>query len=182
MSDVDVLLQLLHRLSAGFIDAAVVVDGERRVLDFNRHFRALFSRQQARRLKGSTCCQFLDLALCEGGQSCLGRRCMDEGNPLRFDEIDGTLETESTPRRFIVSATPLAEEGEAPQGALILLRDVSDAADVQRKYKHMLEKEAREKERLRDQIVRKTKELMDTNMELNRVQKELMGYKKGLFG
>jgi hypothetical protein len=44
----------------------------------------------------------------------------------------------------------------------------------------MLETEARERERLAAQIRSRTKELLDTNQTLLKVQKELLGYKKGL--
>ena len=170
-------LSQLKDLGAAFLDAWVLVDSERKVQDFNPHYRAFFPRHQARRLKGSTCCQFLELGVCGSGSACLAQRCLEERAPVRFDEIPATLDGDDRPRTVIASAAPVGTEG-----ALILLRDVSDAADVQRKYKEMLDHETREKERLRDEIVRKTKELMDTNMELNRVQKELMRFKKGLFG
>ena len=172
-------LDLLERISGVFIDAWVVVDGERRVLAFNPHYRALFPRAQARKLKGSMCCQFLRLGVCEG-QTCLARRCIEDGSPARYDEISAVLEGDPQPKRVIASAVPLSDEG--GEAALILLRDVSDQADVQRKYKGMLERETHEKELLREEITRKTKELMDANIELNRIQRELMRFKKGLFG
>lgn len=165
----------IKQIGAAFLDAWVAVGADRKVIDFNPHYRAMFSRAQARKLKGSTCCQFLKLSVCDEG--CLAQRCQREAAPVRLDEVPAQLDGEDRPKRFIASAAPLA--GDA---AVIVLRDVSDAADVQRKYKEMLERETREKEGLREEIVRKTKELMDTNMELNRVQNELMRFKKGLFG
>ena len=59
---------------------------------------------------------------------------------------------------------------------------MSDLADVQRKYKQMHEREAREKTRLQGVIHSRTQELLEANRELNRIQKELVQYKKGLFG
>jgi hypothetical protein len=44
----------------------------------------------------------------------------------------------------------------------------------------MLDNEARERERLAAQIRSRTKELLETNQTLLRVQKELLAYKKGL--
>lgn len=167
----------LSPLGAAVLDAYVVVDAERKVVAFNPHYRAMLTRSQARKLQGSPCCAHLKLGLCDEAEGCLAARCQQAGAPLRFDEIEASLtEGESSPRTVIASAAPV--EG----GAVILLRDVSDAAGVQRKYKEMLDQEAREKARLREQIVRKTKELMDTHMALDRVQQELMNYKKGLFG
>jgi hypothetical protein len=44
----------------------------------------------------------------------------------------------------------------------------------------MLDNEARERERLAAQIRSRTKELLETNQTLLRVQKELIAHKKGL--
>ena len=51
---------------------------------------------------------------------------------------------------------------------------------MQVKYQEMLDHEARERERLAGQIRSRTKELLETNQNLLRVQKELLAYKKGL--
>jgi hypothetical protein len=51
---------------------------------------------------------------------------------------------------------------------------------VQVKYQEMLETEARERERLANQIRTRTKELLETNQLLLKTQKELLSYKKGL--
>lgn len=172
------LLARIRAVGAVFIDPWVAVDDTGTVVDFNPHFRSLFSRQQARKLQGSPFGRFLSLEVPDGE---LAARCLAEDKPLRFDEIAARIEGDDEVRSFIVSAAPVQGDSGA-RVALILLRDVSDAATMQRKYKTMLDRETREKERLQDEITRKTKELMDTNMELNRTQKELMRFKKGLFG
>jgi len=169
----DDMLDRIRAVGAVFIDPWVAVDRGGEVVDFNPHFRALHSRQNARKLQGSPLSRYvhLDLEVDPIAQ------CLDEGKPVRYDEIRVTIEGEESPRPFIISAAPV--DGSL---VLVLLRDVSDAADVQRKYKTMLDRETKEKERLQDEIGRKTKELVDTNIELNRTQKELMRFKKGLFG
>jgi hypothetical protein len=65
-------------------------------------------------------------------------------------------------------------------GALEIQRNVTDEAVVQTKYQEMLDTEARERERLAAQIRSRTKELLETNQTLLRVQKELLAYKRGL--
>ncbi len=100
-------LSHLRKLGAAFLDAWVVVDGERKVQEFNPHYRAFFPRHQARRLKGSGCCQFLQLGVCGNGSTCLARRCIDEGAAVRFDEIPANLEGDERPRKVIASAAPL---------------------------------------------------------------------------
>lgn len=174
------VLGQIRALGAAFLDGWFVVDGDRRIIEFNSQFRGLFTRSQARQLNGSQCCQFLALGVCEGG-ACLARRCIEDQAPVRYDEITATREGDGETLRVIASAAPITTE-DGSVAALVVLRDVSDAADVQRKYKSVHEQHAREKDALRDVIARKTKELMDANMELNRIQKELMRFKKGLFG
>ena len=176
------LIERIRALGVVFVDAWLVVDRDRRLVDFNAHYRAFFSRAQARLLPGSTCCGQLALGVCEGGRACLAQRCLAEGGNVRFDEIPAVIEGEAEPRQVIASAAPVGSGAEGGPVALILLRDVSDAASVQRKYRDMLERETRAKEKLRDEIARKTKELVDTNQQLNRVQKELLTLRKGLFG
>ena len=82
--------------------------------------------------------------------------------------------------RFILSAIPILDEAGNPVGALEIERDVTDEAVVQVKYQDMLDNEARERERLAAQIRSRTKELLETNQTLLRVQKKLLAYKKGL--
>lgn len=181
------LLSMLERIGQVFVDPWLVVDKNGQVVEMNRHYHALFPRNVARKLRGSACCQHLKLGTCE--QEGLARRCLrDHGHgAVRYDEIPARFESdgEQASRRFIVSAVPLAggEDADAdPDLVLILLRDVSDQADVQRKYQDVLASEAREKEKLRAELSRKTKELMDANQSLNRMQQELMAFKKGLLG
>lgn len=177
------LLALLERIGQVFLDPWVVVDAQGQVVEMNRHYHALFPRNVARKLRGSPCCQHLKLGTCE--QECLAKRCLRDAahGAVRYDEIPATLVAEGETRRFIVSAVPLSTADDAePEATLILLRDVSDQADVQRKYKDVVAADAREKEALRAELLRKTRELMDANQALNRVQQELMAFKKGLLG
>jgi hypothetical protein len=82
--------------------------------------------------------------------------------------------------RFVLSAIPILDEQGNPVGALEVQRNVTDEATVQTKYQEMLDHEARERERLAAQIRSRTRELVETNQALLRVQKELVAYKKGL--
>ena len=114
---------------------------------------------------------------------CLARQCRTEGRALRLDEIEATIQGEDAPRRFIVSAVPLsAEGGAAPEGVLIVLRDVSDLAGVQRKYQEMLAEAAVERERLKTDLQRVTRELVDTSRTLDETRTALGALKRGLVG
>ena len=96
---------------------------------------------------------------------------------MRFRET-----SQARPRRlrFILSAVPITDEAGTQVGALEIQRNVTDEAVVQVKYQEMLEKEARERERLANQVRMRTKELLETNQLLLKTQKELLAYKKGL--
>ena len=75
---------------------------------------------------------------------------------------------------------PITDEAGNHVGALEIQRNVTDEAVVQVKYQEMLENEARERERLANQVRMRTKELLETNQLLLKTQKELLAYKKGL--
>jgi len=75
---------------------------------------------------------------------------------------------------------PITDEAGRNVGALEIQRNVTDEAVVQVKYQEMLETEARERERLANQVRMRTKELLETNQLLLKTQKELLAYKKGL--
>ncbi len=172
-------LSRVREIGAAIVDPWVVVGADRTVRAFNPAYRALFDRARARKLLGSACCEHLTLGVCQGGSHCLARRCLTEGHQ-RYDEIDGQLADEPEARTLIASAAPVP--GDDGPVALMVLRDVSDAADVQRKYRHMLDEAARERARLEQAIGRRTKELKDAHMALNRLQQELVRFRKGLFG
>jgi hypothetical protein len=176
MSDV---IDRIKDIGGVFIDPWVAIGPDRKIVAFNSHYRALFSRTEARQLTGSPCCKALGLGVCENGAACLAQRVLADG-PARFDEIDAQLTDEPTPRTAIVSAAPVEANGE--RVALLLIRDVSAQAGVQQKYRTMLETETRARDQLTQELGRRTRELKDANMALNRLQQELVRFRKGLFG
>ena len=173
---VSVVVDAVRELGDAFLDPWVVLDGNDTVIAFDARFRRLFSRQQARGLEGSQCCQFLTFDVCGGGPH-LASQCRTEGRTLRFEEIEAQLEGDDTARRFTLAATPLGKDA-----ALVAVRDVTDVATMQQKYRALSAQKAESTESIQAELTRKTKELLDTHMELNRVQQELVRFKKGLFG
>ena len=168
------------RVASAIVDSYFVVDHERRIVDFNRAFFAMLPRQVARGLKGKHCYEVLELNICQN--ECIARQCWAGNRHVRLDEISGKIagEPEAKELRFILSAVPITDEQGQPVGALEIQRNVTDEAVVQVKYQEMLETEARERERLANQIRTRTKELLETNQLLLKTQKELLSYKKGL--
>lgn len=172
-------LQQFKQVADVIIDSYFVVDHERNIVDFNRAFFAMLPRQVARGLKGKKCYDVLELNICK--EACIADQCWKDRRQVRLDEITGRIPgADGGEMRFILSAVPIYDAGGNPVGALEVQRNVTDEATVQVKYQEMLETEARERERLAQQIRARTKELLDTNQMLLRVQKELLNYKKGL--
>ena len=178
MDALTAFLQQFKSTSDVIIDSYFIVDSERNIVDFNRAFFSLLPRNVARGLKGKKCFDVLELNICK--DACIAQQCWKDKRQVRLDEIKGRIPGQEGEMRFILSAVPILDAGGNPIGALEVQRNVTDEAMVQIKYQEMLENEARERERLAAQIRSRTKELLDTNQMLLRVQKELLGYKKGL--
>ena len=170
----------LKRVASAIVDSYFVVDTERRIVDFNRAFFALLPRQVARGLKGKRCYEVIELNICKS--ECIAQQCWADNRHVRLDEISGQIlgDSEAKQMRFILSAVPITDDAGAHVGALEIQRNVTDEAVVQVKYQEMLETEARERERLANQIRARTRELLETNQLLLKTQKELLAYKKGL--
>lgn len=173
-------LDQFKQVASAIVDSYFVVDTERRIVDFNRAFYAMLPRQVARGLKGKHCFEVIELNICQS--ECIAQQCWKGNRHVRLDEISGTVVGDLEPKemRFILSAVPITDGQGNHVGALEIQRNVTDEAVVQVKYQEMLETEARERERLANQIRTRTKELLDTNQQLLKTQKELLAYKKGM--
>ncbi|HJZ88024.1 MAG TPA: PAS domain-containing protein [Polyangia bacterium] len=171
-------LTMFKQFSDVLTDSYFVVDLERNIVDFNRTFFSMLPRQVARGLKGKKCYEVLEHDICK--DNCIARQCWEGKRQMRLDEINSRIAQSDQPVRFILSAIPILDQNGNPVGALEVQRNVTDEAMVQTKYQEMLDSEARERERLAQQIRARTKELLETNQTLLRVQRELLAYKKGL--
>jgi PAS domain-containing protein len=179
MDSLTTFLQQFKAVSDVIIDSYFIVDQDRNIVDFNRAFFSLLPRQVARGLKGKKCYEVIEYNICK--DACIAHQCWKDKRQVRLDEIKGRVPgADDGEMRFILSAVPIMDANGTPIGALEVQRNVTDEAMVQVKYQEMLENEARERERLASQIRLRTKELLDTNQMLLRVQKELLNYKKGL--
>ena len=165
-------------ISDAVIDSWFIVDADRNVVEFNRAFFSLLPRQVARGLKGKKCFEVLELDICK--DRCIAEQCWKDKRQVRLDEINGKPSQTEQAMRFVLSAIPILDDDGTQVGALEIQRNVTDEAVVQTKYQDMLDNEARERERLAQQIRSRTKELLDTNQTLLRVQRELLNYKRGL--
>jgi PAS domain-containing protein len=168
-------LPVFKSFSDAIIDSFFICDAERKIVEFNRAFFSLLPRQLARGLKGKKCYDVIHHDIC--GERCIALQCWNEKRHMRFDEINSQIPGVDGQVRFILSALPILGPDGEPAGCLEIQRNVTDEAVVQIKYQ---DTEARERERLAQQIRLRTREVLDTNQLLLRVQKELLSYKKGL--
>ena len=83
------MLEQIKQLLEGSVDAAVVLDRDRRVLYYNRAYEAstgLRGRQLAQKVAaGAHCYEVFPLEICQ--HDCLGCKARDAGRALRVDEI-----------------------------------------------------------------------------------------------
>lgn len=174
----DFWVEAVQAIQGALLDAWVILDAEGKMLAFNRAFFSLFPRRIARNLNGEPLARHLVLELPgREGRFDPVAECRDRAGAIRFDEVEGSIEG-GRALNLIVSASPLGLQ--ALQGVLVVLRDVTDEAQVQGKYKQMLQDEADAKAQLEDVLRQRTQELMQANDRLNVMQAELMQFRKGL--
>lgn len=168
------ILEAFRSISDVVIDAYLVVDRQGGIVEYNRAFFAMFPRQVARKLKGMSVEEALQL------ERNVAKECMEAERHVRLDEIPLRVKGGEEEYRVILSGIPLPDPQGGVTGALVILRNVTDEAMMQVKYQEMLETEARERERLVEQIQHRTAALLETSDLLMNVQQELVDYKKGL--
>ena len=152
----------MRELLEGSIDAAVILDRDRRIVYYNRAYEAacrLTGRELARRVaEGVRCYDVFALEVC--ASACVGCRARDARRPVRVDEIlvvrdDGEEQT------VIVSAVPLGEDYIVES-----YRDVTAEMRIQRRLKVLLEKERRAKGDLEEMMEERTRELRHAQAQL----------------
>ena len=171
------LLRAIEPVEEAIIDPMFVVDDQRAIVHFNRAFYSLLPRGVARSMRGKPADDVISFEI-EGQRQCIVSYCWTIGKHIRLDEILGWVARTDTPRTFIISALPILDRTTV-HGALVILRNVSDAALVQSKYQDMLDNAKRQREQLKYTIHQRTKDLLEANQRLIRAQQELMAYKRG---
>jgi two-component system NtrC family sensor kinase len=152
----------VRELLEGSVDAAVILDRDRRVLYYNRAYEAIGSlrgRALAERVNaGARCWEIFQLDVCQ--TACVGCRARDAGKPLRVDEIRA-VRGDGEDLTVIVTAVPLAD------GLIVeTYRDVTAEVRVQRRLKMLLERERKEKVDLEEVVAERTRELRHAQAQL----------------
>jgi PAS domain-containing protein len=173
------ILEYVQALWGAVLDAYVVVDLEARVVAFNRLFFSLFPRSIGRRLKGQAFDALLRLEI-QDQELCIAAEVLSKHAVLRYDEVQAYI-TDGPNLPLIVSASPLlVPDHDEVLGAVIVLRDMSDLAQVQSKYQRMLSAEAKERQQLEYTIQEQGQRILELCDELNRQQSELLALRKRL--
>jgi PAS domain S-box-containing protein len=148
------------------VDAAVVLDGDRRVRFYNPAYQAmtgLRGRALAQRVAaGARCFELFRLDVCD--TACVGCVARDGGRRVRVDEI-AAVRGDGEAMTCIVTAVPL----ELPDGERLIIesyRDVTADVRIQRRLKVALEHERRAKEDLEEIVRARTAELRAAQAQL----------------
>ncbi len=148
------------------VDAAVVLDSDRRVRHYNPAYQALTGlrgRQLGERVaSGARCYELFKLDICE--TDCVGCKARDGGRRVRVDEI-GAVRGDGEAMTCIVTAVPL----ELPDGEQVVIetyRDVTADVRIQRRLKVALEHERRAKGSLEEKVRERTAELRAAQAQL----------------
>ena len=161
------LYDQITQLLDGSVDAAVVLDGERRVLHYNQPYEGLTGlrgRQLAEKVKaGAHCYELFKLEICDN--SCLGCKVLDVGRRLRVDEIGARRGLDGEDLTFIVTAAPVELDG-GEKVVVETYRDVTADVRIQRRLKVALEHERRAKEDLEEKVRERTAELRAAQAQL----------------
>lgn len=150
------VLEQLKRVLEGSVDAAVILDRDRRVLYYNRAYQALSGlrgRQLSQKVKaGARCFEIFPLEICE--TQCLGCKARDAERALRVDEIKAVRGGDGEEMTFIVAAVPIGD------GMIIeTYRDVTADVRIQRRLKVLLEQERDNSKALEERVRERTAEL-----------------------
>ncbi len=160
------LYDQITQLLEGSVDAAVVIDADRRVLHYNLAYEGLTGlrgRQLAEKVKGGArCFELFKLEICD--QQCLGCKVHDVGRRLRVDEI-GARRGDGEDLTFIVSAAPV-DLGDGRRVVVETYRDVTADVRIQRRLKVALDYERRAKEDLEEKVRERTSALRAAQAQL----------------
>ncbi|HLU66619.1 MAG TPA: ATP-binding protein [Kofleriaceae bacterium] len=152
----------MRALLDGSVDAAVILDRERRIQYYNRAYEAV-SGQRGRALaervrQGARCFEVFELEVCE--RACVGCHARESGRSMRVDEIRA-VRGDGEELTLIVTAVPVGDDH-----VVETYRDVTAEVRVQRRLKVLLDRERRAKVDLEGMVEERTRELRQAQAQL----------------
>jgi len=152
----------VRALLDGSVDAAVILDRERRIQYYNRAYEAV-SGQRGRALaervrQGARCFEVFELEVCE--RACVGCHARESGRSMRVDEIRA-VRGDGEELTLIVTAVPVGDDH-----VVETYRDVTAEVRVQRRLKVLLDRERRAKVDLEGMVEERTRELRQAQAQL----------------
>ena len=153
------VLSLLEIIASALPDGALVIDREQRIILHNRVFAGWYPKPVARKLATIPCHEAICLSSCEE-HGCVAKQCMDMGR-VRYDEVDAKLSGVEEHRKVIVSGGGIPGPKGRVDHAMVIIRDVTDEANVQVKYQTMLESTARERAAIQMALRERTARLVE---------------------
>ena len=160
------LFEQLERLVDGHVDAAVLIDADRRVLHYNLAWEVLTGRSgrdlAARVAAGARCHELFELDVC--AHACVGCGAHREGRRRRVDEVAATR-GDGEQLTMIVCATPI-DLADGRRVVLESYRDVTGDVRIQRRLKLLVEHERHISESLEETVKARTAELRAAQAQL----------------
>ncbi len=160
------LFEQIERLVDGHVDAAVLIDGDRRVLRYNLAYELLAGRSgrdlAARVAAGARCHELFELDVC--AKDCVGCGAHRDGRRRRVDEV-GATRGDGEALTMIVNATPI----DLDNGRRVVLesyRDVTGDVRIQRRLKLAIDHERHISESLEETVRARTAELRAAQAQL----------------
>ena len=152
-------------------DAVAIVDAELNLVFFNRAFARFVGLRDRELREGhrEVCHTLLGLQDCRDG--CLARRVFELGRALTIHDVP----SERTGLTLIHSAVALPDESGKRSLVMETFRDVTGEAQLQTRYREMLDAERRRSEALEREVQLRETQLDSSQRELEEVRSQLLG-------
>ena len=133
--ELDTVVDVLDHLWGAFIDPWAMVDPAGTIVACNQHFKAWYAKSFARKAVGAPFDHYIALELA-GEDIDVVAQVVERGQPVRYDEVTGYV-TDGPNPSLIVAASPVRGDANETRAVLVILRDVTDMARVQAKYRQL---------------------------------------------
>lgn len=114
-----------------FLDGYVLVDSERKIVQFNEAFMELTGESYRKIMKAGYMSALIKTE--KGDDWCVATDIVRTGTSQRIDELNASTKAYPT-AKFIVGGVPILADDSTVLGALVTIRNVSAESELQKKY------------------------------------------------